>query len=129
VPFWWRDGPYENGLAELDWLMRDVGARQVKPIDLRLYYLLAVVQAEFGGRPIIITSGYRTKATNDGLRQQGIDAARSSYHLWGRAADIQIHGVPPPRMAALGSMLGLGGVGTYASFVHLDTGRQRAWKG
>ena len=127
VPFWWHDAPYKDGLAELDWLMRDVRARQVRPIDLRLYYLLAMLQAEFGGRPIIITSGYRTKATNDLLRQQGIDAARSSFHLQGRAADIRIPGVPPARMAAFGSALGLGGVGIYASFIHLDTGPQRFW--
>jgi len=28
-------------------------------------------------------------------------------------------------MADLGSLLGLGGVGVYASFVHLDTGPRR----
>jgi uncharacterized protein YcbK (DUF882 family) len=129
VPFWRHSGPFEDGLAELDWLMRDVQAGQVKPIDLRVYYLLAIAQAEFGGRPIIITSGYRTKDTNDRLRRQGIDAARNSFHLQGQAADIQIEGVPPARMATLGSILGLGGVGLYATFVHLDTGPQRFWKG
>jgi uncharacterized protein YcbK (DUF882 family) len=129
VPFWWRDAPYEDGLAELDWLMRDVHAEQVKPIDLRVYYLLAMAQAEFGGRPIIITSGYRTKATNERLRRQGVDAVRNSFHIQGRAADIQIHDVPPARIAALGSTLGIGGVGIYPAFVHLDTGPQRFWRG
>ena len=129
VPFW-RDGaPDHQGLAELNWLMRDVRAAEVSPIDLRVYYLLAVLQAEFGGRPIIITSGYRTQATNEWLMEQGIDAARNSFHLRGRAADFQIWGVAPDRMAALGSLLGLGGVGIYASFVHLDTGPQRVWRG
>jgi uncharacterized protein YcbK (DUF882 family) len=129
VPFWRHNRPFEDGLAELDWLMRDVQAGQVKPIDLRMYYLLAMAQAEFGGLPIIITSGYRTKSTNDRLRRQGIDAARHSFHLQGRAADIQIEGVPPARMAALGSILGLGGIGVYATFTHVDTGPQRFWMG
>ena len=129
VPFWWNGAPHANGLAKLDWLMRDVNARQVRPIDLRIYYLLALVQAEFGGQPILITSGYRTQATNDWLRQQGIDAARNSFHLHGQAADITIPGVSPPRIAAFGSILGMGGVGVYPSFVHLDTGRQRFWRG
>jgi uncharacterized protein YcbK (DUF882 family) len=129
VPFWLHEAPYEDGLAQLDWLMRDVQARQIKPIDLRVYFLLAIAQAEFGGRPIIITSGYRAKATNDRLRRQGIDAVRNSFHLLGRAADLQIDGVPPPRVAALGSILGLGGVGIYPTFVHLDTGPQRIWVG
>jgi uncharacterized protein YcbK (DUF882 family) len=117
------------GLAELDWLMRDIQAKQARPIDLAVYYLLAMAQAEFGGRPIIITSGYRTRTTNDRLRRQGIDAVRRSFHIQGRAADIRIDGVSPAHLATLGSMLGLGGVGLYASFVHLDTGPQRFWKG
>jgi len=129
VPFWRNDAPYEDGLVELDWLMRDVHAEQVKPIDLRVYYLLAMAQAEFGGRPIIITSGYRTKATNDRLRREGVDAVRNSFHIHGRAADIQIDDVSPARIAAVGSTLGLGGVGVYATFVHLDTGPPRSWRG
>ena len=129
VPFWRYDAPFDDGLAELDWLMRDVQAEEVKPIDLRVYYILAMVQAEFRGRPIMVTSGYRTKATNDRLRRQGIDAARRSFHLLGRAADIQIDGVPAAHLAALGSDLRLGGVGIYATFIHLDTGPQRFWRG
>jgi hypothetical protein len=123
VPFSWEGAPYEEGI------MRDVQAGQVQPIDLRVYYLLAMTQLEFGGRPIIVTSGYRTKATNDRVRRQGIDAARNSFHLSGQAADIRIHGVPPARMAALGSMLGVGGAGIYPTFVHLDAGPQRFWEG
>jgi len=77
VPFWWDGAPYEPGLVELDWLMRDVQAKQVRPIDVRLFYLSAMVQAEFGARPILVTSGFRTRATNERLRAQGIDAARN----------------------------------------------------
>jgi uncharacterized protein YcbK (DUF882 family) len=129
VPFWWAGVPYEQGLVELNWLMRDVQAEEVHPIDLRVYYLLAMVQEQFAGRPIIITSGYRTQATNERLRRQGIDAARNSFHLRGRAVDIQVSGVAPLALARLGSLLGLGGVGVYPTFVHLDTGPQRTWKG
>jgi uncharacterized protein YcbK (DUF882 family) len=67
VPFWWEGAPYQRGLAELNWLLRNVQAEQVHAIDLRVYGLLALLQAEFGGRPIIVTSGYRTKATNERL--------------------------------------------------------------
>jgi uncharacterized protein YcbK (DUF882 family) len=129
VPFWWAGAPYEQGLAELDWLLRDVQAEEVHPIDLRVYYLLAMVQAQFGRRPILVTSGYRTEATNERLRRQGIDAARNSFHLRGCAVDIQMPGVAPASMAELGLLLGLGGVGVYANFVHLDTGPRRTWKG
>ena len=129
VPFWWDGAPYEPGLAELDWLMRDVRAKRVRPIDVRVFSLLAMVQAEFGGRPILVTSGFRTRATNERLRAQGIDAARNSFHLRGQAVDIQMPGVAPASMAELGSLLGLGGVGVYTGFVHFDTGPRRMWKG
>jgi uncharacterized protein YcbK (DUF882 family) len=99
VPFWWAGAPYEQGLIELDWLLRDVHAAEVHKIDLGVYYLLAVVQAEFGRRPIFVTSGYRTQETNDRLIRQGVDAARNSFHLRGRAVDIQNPGVPPSDMA------------------------------
>jgi uncharacterized protein YcbK (DUF882 family) len=91
--------------------------------------VLAMVQAQFDRRPILVTSGYRTEATNERLRRQGIDAARNSFHLRGCAVDIQMPGVAPASMADLGSLLGLGGVGVYANFVHLDTGPRRTWKG
>ena len=129
MPFWRAGAPYDPGLAELDRLMRDVQAGEVHPIDLRIYYLLAMVQAEFGGRPILVTSGYRTRATNERLMLEGIDAARNSFHLRGRAVDIQVPGVEPGRVARLGLLLGLGGVGAYSKFVHLDTGRPRTWEG
>jgi uncharacterized protein YcbK (DUF882 family) len=129
VPFW-RDGaPDQHGLSELNWLMRDVRVGQVRPIDLRVYFLLAVLQSEVSGRPIIVMSGYRTKATNELLRQQGFEAARNSFHLRGCAADVNVGGVSPARVAVLGSLLGLGGVGLYRNFVHLDTGPRRFWTG
>lgn len=74
-------------------------AEEVHPIDLRVYYLLAMLQAQFGRRPILVTSGYRTRTTNERLRRQGIDAARNSFHLRGRAVDIQISGVAPASMS------------------------------
>jgi uncharacterized protein YcbK (DUF882 family) len=129
VPFWWAGAPYAQGLAELDWVLRDVEVEEVYPIDLRVYYLLGLLQAALGGRPIIVTSGYRTKATNERLRQQGIDAARNSFHLRGCAADVKVRGMAPARLAMLGSELGLGGVGLYRDFVHLDIGPRRFWTG
>src|SRR5918996_1661155 len=65
VPFAWDGASYENGLSELDWLMRDVQAGQVKPIDLRVYDLLAMAQAEFGRPSDHHHERDRTEATND----------------------------------------------------------------
>jgi uncharacterized protein YcbK (DUF882 family) len=82
VPFWCAGAPYEQGLAELGWVLRDVDVEQVYPIDVRVYYLLGLLQAALSEQPIIVTTGYRTKANNERLRQQGIDAARNSFLDW-----------------------------------------------
>jgi hypothetical protein len=45
--------------------MRDVQAKQVRPIDVRVFYLLAMVQAEFGDRPIWLRAAFaRGRQTN-----------------------------------------------------------------
>lgn len=126
----WEDGrPSAPGLDRLDRLLRDVRAGEVSAIDVRLYYLLWALQSELGGRTIVVTSGYRTAATNQALLRQGIDVARNSFHLAGRAVDFKIDGVPTTRLAGLGRYLGLGGVGRYPTFIHLDTGPVRRWTG
>jgi uncharacterized protein YcbK (DUF882 family) len=129
VPFWWAGAAYEPGLAELDWLTRDVQAEEVPPIDLRVYYILSMVQTRFPGRPILVRSGYRIEVTKERLRPQGIDAARNSFHLRGRAVDVQVPGVAPRTLARLVVLLGLGGVGFYPTFVHLASGPCRTWQG
>jgi hypothetical protein len=41
----------------------------------------------------------------------------------------QEDGITAAHLAALGSDLRLGGVGIYATYIHLDTGPQRFWSG
>lgn len=43
-------------------------------------------------KPVIITSGYRTKSYNRALKRRGYNAHPQSYHLLGRAADILVRG-------------------------------------
>ena len=38
--------------------------------------------------PLRVTSGYRSKAVNDKLREQGVGASPKSLHLTGEAADV-----------------------------------------
>ena len=129
VIFWRGGRPDPQSLALLDWLLRDVRAGAVTSIDLRLYLGLSLLQSAFGGRLIVVTSGYRTYHTNHQLRQQGFDVARNSYHLVGRAVDLRVDNVPIARVAGLAERLGVGGVGRYSRFVHLDTGPRRQWAG
>jgi uncharacterized protein YcbK (DUF882 family) len=55
--------------------------------------------------------------------------ARTSLHLHGRAIDIRLSGFDTAKVRDAALALQRGGVGYYASsnFVHLDTGRVRAW--
>lgn len=112
-------------------LLRDVRANKVSPIDPRLLDILGVIQTwtRLNGinRPITILSGYRSHETNKRLE----GAAKNSMHLYGKAADIRIKGIPNEMLAKLIGWLSEGGVGVYreSNFIHVDTGRVRSWSG
>jgi len=98
------------------------GSDEVK-IDDELVALLQAVRDRFG-RPVVITSGYRTQAHN-----RAVGGAANSQHLYGRAADVRVEGVSPEQVAAYAETLlpGRGGIGRYpanktraAGWVHLD---------
>ena len=78
-------------------------------IDESLVVLLQCIREHFG-KPITITSGYRTAAHN-----AAVGGAKSSQHLLGRAADIQVAGVsvrlrrePAARLGRRGPLPGQG---------------------
>jgi len=56
----------------------------------RLAQFLEIVKATLGGKPIIITSGYRSKAVND-----AVGSKDSSHHRLGLAADFRVPGMTP----------------------------------
>lgn len=49
--------------------------------------VLQPIRDEYG-KPIIVTSGYRSKAVNDTLRRLGKQASTTSQHMKGAAADL-----------------------------------------
>ncbi len=77
-------------------------------MDQTLVVLLQAIREHFG-KPMTITSGYRTAAHNT-----AVGGAKSSQHLLGRAADIQVAGVSVEDVAAYAESLmpDRGGVGT-----------------
>ena len=102
-------------------------------IDEGLVVLLQCIREHFG-KPVTITSGYRTAAHN-----AAVGGAKSSQHLLGRAADIRVQGVSVEDMAAYAESLmpDWGGIGRYpvkagraTGWVHVDTRAGKArWRG
>ena len=88
-------------------------------IDESLVVLLQCIREHFG-KPITITSGYRT-----GTHNTAVGGSRSSQHLLGKAADIQVAGVSVEDVAAYAESLmpAWGGVGRYP----VKAGRAKGW--
>lgn len=102
-------------------------------IDEGLVVLLQCIREHFG-KAVTITSGYRTATHN-----ATVGGAKSSQHLLGRAADIQVAATPVEDVAAYAESLmpAWGGVGRYPvkagrakGWVHVDTRTNKSrWTG
>ena len=80
------------------------------------------------GKPVVITSGYRTAAYNK--RCGGIS---TSHHLTGKAADIKVSGMTPLQVALEADKIGFKGIGVYPTFTHVDivgsvVGKKLYWR-
>ena len=85
-------------------------------IDEYLYTILDVLRNKIG-KPVIITSGYRTPAWNEKC-----GGAKYSYHMRGMAADIRVNGMSPKELAnKLNSIVpNECGIIVYRNWVHFD---------
>lgn len=94
--------------------------------NLRLLMpVLEEIRAAFGGKPVTITSGYRTPAYN-----KKVGGAAKSQHQYAAAADIKVQGVPPAEVYKVADRIvgNRGGVGKYNSFTHVDVrGYRSRW--
>lgn len=101
-------------------------------VDETLTVVLQCIREHFG-KPVTITSGYRTAAHN-----AAVGGAKSSQHLLGLAADIRVEGISVEDVAAYAERLmpDWGGVGRYpvkagraTGWVHVDTRQNKSrWK-
>ncbi len=95
-------------------------------IDSELVNILQNIRNHFG-KAVTITSAYRTPARN-----KAVGGTTYSQHLYGKAADIKVKGVTPKKVSAYAETLlkSCGGIGTYATFTHVDTRATKArWQG
>jgi uncharacterized protein YcbK (DUF882 family) len=128
-----RDGQWcQQSLAALTRVLRDHRTGLEHPIDCGLFDQLhdLAVLADREARYEVI-SGYRSPATNEALHERSAGVARHSLHVEGRAIDVRLMGYPTDRLRDLALAAQRGGVGYYraSDFVHIDTGRVRAWTG
>jgi len=126
------DGYYEpDAMADLDHIMRDFHVDESIMMDVRLYDIFAAIQDSLDTRePLVVTSGYRSRKTNDKLRKRNRWAAKNSLHIPGMAADLKIKGVTSAQLVKVVKSLKMGGVGSYSgqSFIHVDVGAVRSWR-
>ena len=128
--YWTADAGYNRDeYLNICWLMRDVQANRVFPMNHALLDVLCGLQAWLVrtgiNAPLRIHSGFRTTRTNKLTEGAALD----SRHIVGRAVDISVAGVRNLRLAGMASVLGRGGTGLYPgrNFVHVDTGDERIW--
>ena len=115
---YWIKGTYVPGaLRDINYILRDHYADQVKPIDPQLRDAFHIVSA------------YRSPATNAMLRFSHVGVAEHSMHVEGKGVDVRFFGRDLVLVHRLATALQWGGIGYYpwASFVHLDTGPVRVW--
>lgn len=93
-------------------------------ISDELVQVLEAIRRYFG-KPITITSGYRTPAHN-----RKVGGAKGSQHVKGTAADIKVKDVPTWAVAGfLEANYRSCGIGYYSTWTHVDTRGYRAlWK-
>ena len=123
-------GYLPDALAAINWLLRDFRSGEIGTMDPRLLDLLhGLAQRSGTRRPFEIISGYRSSATNEALRLRSHGVAAGSLHMKGQAIDIRLADVPLAALRDLALSMREGGVGYYpgSDFVHVDTGRVRAW--
>jgi uncharacterized protein YcbK (DUF882 family) len=129
-----------TAILACNWMLRDwrqSKGQQVVSCDRKLFAALYVLQRKFAPDGYInVHSGYRSKATNAMLRQASIrrrggvyegTPAVNSQHINAKAVDFSIPNVTPLEACKYVQSLQLGGVGSYPTFTHMDTGSVRHW--
>ena len=119
-----------DALAAINHHLRDFRTGEEHLIEPALLDLLhRLTAATETTRPFHVISGFRSPKTNMMLREKSAGVAASSLHMAGKAIDIRLADVPLPALRAAALGLKAGGVGFYpeSNFVHVDTGRVRAW--
>lgn len=129
----WNDGKGDSrvtfvGNSFFDPMIGRDGWDKVNP---KVKARLMKVQKAFG-KQLKLVSGYRSREYNDRLRAQGKKAAKNSLHIAMLALDVKWDGFNKQSMEefiAIALKNDFTGIGRYDSFVHIDIGPRREWRG
>jgi uncharacterized protein YcbK (DUF882 family) len=111
------DGSFDDAaLAKLDDLFRCTKSGEVRAVRAQLYEHMSRIYDHFGGKPVVLVSGFRLTGEQD-----------SSRHFHASAMDIRVKDVSPREIYAFAETLDTGGAGALgigiyptSQFVHID---------
>lgn len=130
---YYADGRYlPQALEEINHLFRDFRTDSTRAVDPALLDFLHGLRRRLEtDRAIEVFSAYRSPETNARLRREGVGVARNSLHMQGKAVDIRVPGFESSDLFRAAWSMQRGGVGFYgnSTFVHLDVGEVRTWRG
>jgi uncharacterized protein YcbK (DUF882 family) len=128
---YWQDGKYDNSaLKKIYHIMRDHRTGTSRVMDTRLIDTLHDLQKRLKSDGVIeIISGYRSPKSNAMLARNSDGVARKSFHVQGKAIDIQLSDKSLRQIYNAALTMKRGGVSLYngSGFVHVDTGPFRTW--
>ena len=130
--FFVKDHFVDSELKRLNYFFRDYRLNEVANMDINLFSLLYAIQlVSNSSKSIDIISGYRSKKTNELLRQNHHKVAKNSFHTKAKAVDFKIKDRYLNDVLRVSKMMEMGGVGYYPNnyFIHVDTGPVRFWRG
>lgn len=128
---YFRNGAYiPKALTKINNFLKDFRTGDMHPIDPALLDLLHDLRRAAGTKEFFeVISGYRSPQTNTILHNNSSGVASHSLHMLGKAIDVRLTSFNTGRLHKIALGFQRGGVGFYpqSDFIHLDTGRVRAW--
>lgn len=120
------DGQFvQSALENFNWFARDWRHNDPTNMDPGLLDIIYKLTQMLGTTTHWnMNSGYRNPASN-----ATVGGAKQSYHMRGKALDVTNPQKSPGSVQSAARALAAGGVGTYNTFTHVDTGPFRTWGG
>jgi uncharacterized protein YcbK (DUF882 family) len=116
---------------KLNHFLKDWRTNEIKNFDAIVLNdflkICSLCSGRSGALKVSVHSGFRSKETNEYLRRKSHKVARNSMHILGKAIDFSVPGMSAQHLTKIVKANTKGGVGSYPTFVHLDSGPQRSW--